>query len=196
VDAGTSLLLNAQARDDFTAETTLRAVAETLQAQGCPEAVMIDRDPRFVGSTRQRDCPSPCERFWLCLGVAVTVLPPRRPDLNCFVERTHRAYEEACLRIFQPTDLGQVREVTDRFRQHYNEERPHQGQACGNQPPRVALAARTPPIPPRPPVPAVVDPDRWVAALDGRRYVRKVTTGTRVTVDGVPYYLARTRVGT
>jgi transposase InsO family protein len=195
VDAGTSLLLNAQARDDFTAETTLRAVAETLQAQGCPEAVMIDRDPRFVGSTRQRDCPSPFERFWLCLGVAVTVLPPRRPDLNCFVERYHRAYEEECLRIFQPTDLGQVREVTDRFRQHYNEERPHQGQACGNQPPRVALAARTPAIPPRPPVPAVVDPDRWVAALDGRRYVRKVTKGTRVTVDGVPYYLARALVG-
>ncbi len=42
VDVGTSLLLNAQTRDDCTAETTLRAVAETLQEQGCPEAVMID----------------------------------------------------------------------------------------------------------------------------------------------------------
>ncbi len=99
----------------------------------------------------------------------MTILPPRRPDRTCFVERYHRTYEQECLRIVQPTDLAQVREVTDRFRQHYNTERPHQGLACGNQPPHVALVARTPAIPPRPAVPAVVDPDRWVAALDGRR---------------------------
>lgn len=185
VDAGTSLLLNAQAREDFTTETTLRAVAETFQQRGLPEAVMVDRDPRFVGSTRQRECPSPFERFCLCLGVAVTILPPRRPDLNCFVERYHRAYEEACLRIFQPGDLGQVREVTERFTHHYNTGRPHQGLACGNQPPQVALVARAGTVPPRPTVPKLVDPDRWVAALDGQRYVRKVGKDARVTVDDV-----------
>jgi hypothetical protein len=32
-----------------------------------------------------------------------------------------------------------VREVTEAFLQHYNEERPHQGQTCGNVPPRVAF---------------------------------------------------------
>lgn len=195
VDAGTSLVLNAQAREDFTTETTLRALAETFQQQGLPEAVMVDRDSRFVGSTRQRDCPSPFERFCLCLGVAVTVLPPRRPDLNCFVERYHRAYTEECLRIFQPRDLGQVREVTERFVQHYNTERPHQGRACGNQPPQVALVARTGTVPARPPVPKVVDPDRWVTALDGRRYVRKVAKDSRVKVDDVAYYLTRALIG-
>ena len=195
VDAGTSLVLNAHVRDDFTMETTVRAVAETFQQQGLPDAVMVDRDSRFVGGTGQRDCPSPFERFCLCLGVAVTVLPPRRPDLNCFVDRYHRAYEEECLRIFQPRDLGQVREVTERFTHHYNEERPHQGLACGNQPPQVALIARMGTVPARPPVPKLVDPDRWVMALDGRRYVRKVAKDTRVMVDTVPYYLTRDLVG-
>lgn len=196
VDAGTSLVLNAQVRDDFTTETTLRALAETFQQWGLPDVVMVDRDPRFVGSTRQRECPSPVERFCLCLGVAVTVLPPRRPDLNCFVERYHRAYEEECLRIFQPRDLGQVRAVTEHFTHHYNEERPHQGLACGNQPPQVALIARAGTVPDRPPVPKLVDPDRWVTALDGRRYVRKVAKDSRVRVDDVSYYLTRALIGT
>lgn len=195
VDAGTSLVLNAQVRDDFTMETTVRAVAEAFQQQGLPDAVMVDRDSRFVGGTGQRDCLSPFERFCLCLGVAVTVLPPRRPDLNCFVERYHRAYEEECLRIFQPQDLGQVREVTERFTHHYNQERPHQGRVCGNQPPQVALIARVATVPVRPSVPKLVDPDRWVVALDGRRYVRKVAKDTRVMVDAVPYYLTRDLVG-
>ena len=69
VDAGSSLLLNAQPRADYTAETTLAAVGETLREYGVPEAVMFDRDSRFVGRTGRRDFPSPFVRFWLCLGL-------------------------------------------------------------------------------------------------------------------------------
>ena len=39
VDTGTSILVNAQVREDFTAETTLQAVVETLQAQGLPAGI-------------------------------------------------------------------------------------------------------------------------------------------------------------
>jgi hypothetical protein len=196
VDAGSSVLIAAQVRDDFTADTTLQALADTFRVHGLPDRVTVDRDPRFVGSTRQRDCPSPLERFCLCLGVAVTVLPPRRPDLNCYVERYHRAFEEECLRIFRPGDRGQVQDVTATFSHHYNWERPHQGAACGNQPPLVALAQQCPALPPRPRVPAIVDPDRWVEALDGQRYVRKVGRDSRVVIDGVPYFVSRTLIGT
>ena len=195
VDAGSSVLVSAQVRDDFTAETTLVAVAETLREQGLPRAVMFDRDVRFVGSTRQRDCPAPFVRFWLCLGVAVTVLPPRRPDLNCFVERYHRTFDAECLRVSNPTTLAEVREVTAQFQHHYNVERPHQGLACGNQPPQLALAARASEIPPQVPLPAMVDPDRWVQELDGRRFVRKVGRDTQVSVDDERYYISQALVG-
>jgi hypothetical protein len=195
VDAGSSLVINAQPRADFTAETTLVAVAETLQEHGLPAEVMFDRDSRFVGRTGRRDFPSPVVRFWLCLGVQATVLPPRRPDLNCFVERYHRAYEEECLRVFRPADLPRVCEVTARYTYHYNVERPHQGLACGNRPPQVALVERGTALDSRPPVPAVVDPDRWVVALDGQRFVRKVTADTHVSVDDERYYIAQALVG-
>jgi hypothetical protein len=196
VDAGSSLLIDAQPRADFSAETTLRAVAETLQHHGLPDEVMFDRDTRFVGRVGRRDFPSPFVRFWLCLGVQATVLPPRRPDLNCYVERYHRAYDEECLSVFRPRDLPQVCAVTARYKQHYNLERPHQGDACGNRPPQVALAQRSAEIPARPPLPAVVDPDRWLAVLDGQRFVRKVAADTSVSVDNQYYYLAQALVGT
>ncbi len=52
------------------------------------------------------------------------------------------------------------------FRLHYNHERPNQAITCGNRPPCVAFPA----LRPRPALPAVVDPDRWVEVLHGERY--------------------------
>jgi hypothetical protein len=45
LDVGTSVLLAAQVGEDFTAETSVRAVAEVVQMQGLPDAVTFDRDP-------------------------------------------------------------------------------------------------------------------------------------------------------
>jgi len=52
----------------------------------------------------------------------------------------------------------EVREVTERFPLHYNQERPNLGRSCQNQPPRVAF----PTLPVLPPLPEKVDPDRWL----------------------------------
>lgn len=86
--------------------------------------------------------------------------------------------------MHRPADLEAVKTVTARFQQHYNEERPHQGVSCGNQPPRTAF----PDLQARPAVPALVDPDRWIEALDGKRFVRKVQQNTSVTLDTERYY--------
>lgn len=191
VDAGTSLLLNAQPHAEFTMATAIEAVAATVQEVGLPERVTFDRDSRFVGGTHRPDSPGPFVRFWLCLGVEVNILPPRRPDLNAFVERYHRSYDEECLKVYRPTDLEAVKMVTARFRLHYNEERPHQGLSCGNQPPRKAFAE----LPARPSVPAMVDPDRWVDVLDGERFVRKVQSNGVVKLETQRYYISAALVG-
>jgi len=191
VDVGSSILIAAEARADFTMATAIETAAAIVSEQGLPDMVTIDRDPRFVGETSQRESPSPFLRFWLCLGVEVNICPPRRPDLNAFVERYHRSYDEECLQVERPADLEGVRTVTARFRQHYNEERPHQGEACGNQPPRKAF----PVLPTRPSVPATVDVDDWIRALDGQQYVRKVQQDTGVTVGAGRYYITRALVG-
>jgi hypothetical protein len=187
VDCGTSLLVDADVRGDFTEETALEAVVALLEAHGLPEAISLDRDPRFVGSAGARDFPSPLVRLLTCLGVAVTICPPRRPDRNCYVERYNGTYERECLRVHQPTTLEDAREVTAAFRQHYNHERPNQARTCQNRPPLVAFPA----LPPRPAVPAQVDPDRWLTEIDGRHYVRTVGEDGTVHVETHRYYVGR-----
>jgi hypothetical protein len=78
-----------------------------------------------------------------------------------------------------------VREVTETFLQHCNWERPHQGRACGNIPPRIAF----PTLPSLPPLPERVDPDRWLATLDHQMFLRRVGRDGCVNLDLQAYYI-------
>jgi Integrase core domain len=170
VDAGTSIALFAQAREDFHEQTAMEAVIIFLQTYGRPRQITFDRDPRWVGGNAGRDFPSPLRRLLLCLEIEPNICPPHRPDKNAYVERYHRTYGQECLQRHQKASLQEVREVTDTFLQHYNYERPHQGRACGNVPPRVAFPRR----PSLPALPEWVDPDRWLTILNHQAYLRRV----------------------
>lgn len=175
LDAGTSILLSAQVHEDFHAETAFQAVVAFLRQHGLPTMLTFDRDVRWVGSATQRDFPSALVQFLYCIGIQPNILPPHHPELNCYVERYHKTYKKECLQFFRPGTLEEVRSVTDYFQQHYNTERPHQGRSCQNQPPRVAH----PVLPKRPALPSTVDPDRWLQALHGRWYPRRVRADGR-----------------
>ena len=87
VDAGTSIALFAQARDDFHEQTAMEAVITFLRRYGRPPQMTFDRDPRWVGSVSGRDFPAPLRRLLVCLGMTPHVCPPHRPDKNAYVER-------------------------------------------------------------------------------------------------------------
>lgn len=185
VDCGTSILVDARPREDFTAETSLLTIAGTLLEYGRPGSITFDRDPRFVGSWAGKDFPSALIRFLLCLSIEVNVLPPQRPDLNAFVERYHRTYKYECLLIHAPTDVFQTRQVTHDFKRHYNFERPNQAITCGNQPPRMAF----PSLPTLPALPHTVNPDLWLQSFHRQRLIRKIRSDGTVTVDSLRYYI-------
>ena len=191
VDEGTSVLVEAQVGADFHAETTLEAVAELFVRHGLPEAVRMDRDVRFVSSPSGSDFPSALVRFCQCLGVGVLLCDPHHPQQNGFVERYHRSYQEECLAVQRPATLEQVRAVTEQFGQHYNFQRPHQGLSCGNRPPRTAF----PSLPDLPPLPEVVNPDRWLEVSDGLSLVRTVSRNGTVSIDLKDYYVGRALAG-
>lgn len=191
IDTGTSILLDAHVRPDFTAETALEALAMTLARYGCPQRITLDRDPRWVGSPAGSDFPAALLRFGACLGIEIDVCDPHHPQQNGFVERYHRTYQEECLALDRPADLEQARAVTAAFVRHYNLERPHQGLACRNQPPLRAF----PHLPELPALPTTVDPDRWLVALDGRQLVRKVDRYGMISIDLKRYYVSTQLVG-
>jgi transposase InsO family protein len=183
VDMGTSIVVAAHVHANFQAQTALEAMAEVLTEHGRPEAITFDRDPRWVGSASGRDFPSAFLRFLLCLGIEPNVCPPQRPDLNAFVERYHRTLKQECLLVHDPRSEEQVREANASFVQHYNQERPNQALACGNQPPRVAFAD----LPSLPHVPEVVDPDAWMPHVDGQHCIRKIRQNGSIVLDDVSY---------
>ena len=191
IDKGTSVLLASLVRSDFTAATALQAVAHTFQEQGLPDSITLDRDPRWVGASQGADFPAAVIRFCQSLGVAVLVCDPHHPQQNGFVERYHRTYQEECLSQHRPTTLSQVREVTTTFREHYNWQRPHQGIACGNRPPRVAF----PELPSLRKVPDVVNADAWLHWVDGEHVVRLVNRQGFVKVDLRTYYVSSKLAG-
>jgi integrase-like protein len=98
---------------------------------------------------------------------------------------------EECLAVEQPRDLPEAQAATEAFVEHYNTERPHQGLACGNRPPRTAL----PHLPVLPPLPSTVDPDGWLQSLDGLHLERKIDANGMLSIDLKRYYVSRHLAG-
>jgi len=186
VDAGTSILLSAQPHEDFHAETALEAVIAFLREHGRPRRMSFDHDPRWVGGSSGWDFPSALRRFLLCVQVEPRICPVHTPQKNGHVERYHRSYKEECLNVHWPESLEEVKRVTQEFQQHYNEQRPHQGRACGNQPPRMAF----PMLPELPPLPRTVQADRWLWRYHHQAFARPIGSDGCVTVHHETYYIS------
>src|SRR5215471_6517845 len=130
-------------------------------------------------------------RFCAGLGIEVQVCDPHHPAHNGFVERYHRTYQDECLALDRPADLEQAKAVTSAFVRHSNVERPHQGLACANRPPLRAF----PHLPELPALPATVDPDSWLAALDRLHLQRKVDRYGMISIDLKRDYISTQLVG-
>ncbi len=120
------------------------------------------------------------------MGIEVQICDPHHPQQNGFIERSHRTYHQECLTPDHPANLEQAQAVTAAFVEHYNFQRPHQGLSCGNRPPRSAF----PILPTLPALPATVDPDGWLASLDGLHLERKVDRNGKVSIDLKRYYIS------
>jgi len=91
IDTGPSVLLDAHVRSDFTAETALEALTETLRTSGRPQCIPLDRDARWVGSPAGSDFPAALLRFGACVGIEMHLCDPHPPAQNGCVERSHRS---------------------------------------------------------------------------------------------------------
>jgi transposase InsO family protein len=179
VDRGTSRLVYIEGGAGYNGETALAAVVRLLEQCGLPQRLRFDRDVRLWGTWTRDSYPSPLVRLLRVLGIEPVVCPPHRPDKKPFVERCIGTLKHEWLARFAPTTLGAARDTLALFPTYYNDQRPHQGHACGNQPPAVAF----PHLPPLPRLPAVVEPDVWLKALHGRIYRRRVNANGTVQVD-------------
>ena len=180
VDAGTSLLLNAQPRADFTAETTRATVVETLNVTGCPRSSCSIATVGLWDGLGGAISPRP-----LCASGSVWASKPRccpRDDPDPIVLSSGTiapTSRNACGFSARPT-WTRSRTVTARYQQHYNEERPHQSVVCRNSTAtrRICGARHEQELPSQ--LPTLVDPDRWLTTLRWAAICAKGWAGIRV----------------
>ncbi|MBK9745774.1 MAG: transposase [Chloroflexi bacterium] len=183
VDRGSSRLVYLEGGPGYNAETALEAVVRLFETCGLPKRLRFDRDVRLWGAWTRDSYPSPLVRFLRVLGVEDIICPPHRPDKEPVVERCIGTLKHEWLARFAPTALGEALDVLAQFPLYYNNERPHQGKACANQPPAVAF----PVVPTLPSLPQQVDPDEWLQSAHGRIYRRWVNSSGTIQIDRHTY---------
>ena len=114
-------------------DTSLRAprvvrVLERLKEQrGTPDVLRVDNGPEFLSQALVDWCKDN--------GVLIHHIQPGKPNQNAYIERFNRTYRNEVLNLYLFRSLDEVREITSRWIDEYNETRPHD--ALGGLPPCV-----------------------------------------------------------
>jgi len=105
----------------------VRTLEQLSRWRGLPGAIRCDNGPEIVSQAFVDWCAAN--------GVEIRYIQPGKPNQNAYIERFNRTYREEVLDVHLFESLSQVRELTYRWLQTYNETRPHD--ALGRVPPAV-----------------------------------------------------------
>ncbi len=158
----------------------VRAVLETCFAEyGLPDLIRSDNGPPFA-STGLLGLSRLCV-WWMRLGIRPERIEPGKPQQNGRHERMHRTLKVACIPPQQNLRSQQI--TFDRFREDYNNHRPHQ-----------ALDMRRPAelyLPSPRQMPACLQPLEYASSM----LVRKVKSAGRIKLDGHEIHISDALLG-
>jgi transposase InsO family protein len=118
-------LLCALACDSPSGEAAWACFVRASSAYGLPRQLLSDNHLSFTG--RLFGTTVEFERKLADVGVQLINAAPAHPQTLGKLERFHRTLKEWLRDEGPPLDLEQLQALLDRFRSHYNDERPHQG---------------------------------------------------------------------
>ncbi len=101
-----------------------RVFREIFRKEGLPRAILTDNGTPFATTGVAR--LSRLAVWWIRLGIQPLRIQPGHPEQNSRHERMHRTLKEETTRPPGRNRQSQQR-VFDRFREEYNQERPHKG---------------------------------------------------------------------
>ena len=144
VDAYSRYLLECRALLHPTGRLTRSVLERLLRTHGLPERIRTDNGPPFAGLALAR--LSTLAVWWIKLGILPELIEPGHPEQNPRHERLHRTLKAETTRPPASTCGAQQARFT-RWRQLYNEERPHE--ALQQRPPATVYEVSPRPFPTR-----------------------------------------------
>jgi len=132
-DAWSRYLLRCQGMERIRQDEVRAVLESAFRDYGLPQAIRTDNGPPFA--SRGLGGLSRLSVWWLKLGLAVERIDPGEPQQNGRLERLHRTLKAETASPPRATGGSQQR-AFDRFRETYNDERPHE--ALGQRPPATA----------------------------------------------------------
>ncbi len=133
LDDHSRFLVGLYACGDQRRETVKRCLEDAFQKYGLPQAILVDNGSPWGQIQGEKRAYTVLEVWLMRLGVRVVHSRPYHPQTLGKDERLHRTLEEDLLRFIEPGDLEECQGYFDRWREEYNERRPHE--ALGMEPP-------------------------------------------------------------
>ena len=100
-------------------ERVARLLDQLAVLHGLPEEIVMDNGPEFT---------SKALFLWsLKTGVQLRFIQPGKPMQNGYGESFNGKFRDECLNENWFASLAEARRIIERWRYHYNEERPHSG---------------------------------------------------------------------
>jgi transposase InsO family protein len=124
MDAASRYLLAVVAFHHPTHENVRAAFVELFKRFGLPKAIRSDNGEPFA-STSTAAGFTQLSAWWARLGIVLERIDPGKPQQNGRHERMHLTLKQATCSPPRRS-LGWQQRAFDRFRTHYNDERPHQ----------------------------------------------------------------------
>ncbi|MGE0478761.1 MAG: IS3 family transposase [Nitrospirales bacterium] len=100
------------------AERVIRVLERLKAARELPHMIRVDNGPEFLAQALQD--------WGKANRVLIYHIQPGRPTQNAFIERFNRTYRNEVLNLYLFGSLAEVREITARWMNIYNEQRPHE----------------------------------------------------------------------
>ena len=111
----------------LTSKRLIRVFEQLRKTRGLPKVLRVDNGPEFMSA----EFVAWAEEA----GMTIRYIQPGEPNQNAYIERFNRTYREEVLNLYLFRSLHEVREITSRWIDEYNDLRPHD--ALGGLPPSV-----------------------------------------------------------
>lgn len=107
----------------------IRVLDQLVELRGKPTAIRCDNGPEYCAQSFVDWCAEH--------GIEIRYIQPGKPNQNAFIERFNKSYRDEVLSAHLFSTLDQVREISEKWKNLYNEYRPHD--ALGRIPPAMYM---------------------------------------------------------